>query len=650
MFQRVLIANRGEIACRIARTCQRLGIEYVAVYTDADVGSPHLENAVKSVCIGTGPAAQSYLLGDRIITAALETGCDAIHPGYGFLSENSHFASAAAAAGLTFIGPKPETITALGDKARAKALMEAARVPVVPGGGDASDDPDIVASMVRMVGFPVLLKPSAGGGGKGMRVITDLSELSDAVDSAIRIARSSFGDGRLIVERYINSPRHIEVQVFGDTHGNVVHLFERECSLQRRHQKVVEETPAPNLPQEVRQQLVEAAVRGARSVGYLNAGTFEFIVGPDFQFYFLEVNTRLQVEHPVTECVTGQDLVEWQLRVAAGEPLPLSQEQISCSGHAIEVRIYAEDPANEFRPSPGDVGTVRWPDDVRIEAGITSGGSVPAFYDPMVAKLITHAGTRQQALARMQAALGESILMGLTTNIGYLRRVLADENVQAGYVSTSYLDEHGARFTVNGGGVLAAACASVIGTPESDCTNPWIADASRAAADRAFLDAEAPLGRVELWQGERNFSCALQARTQEGFPVAIDGAHWNVTPPVNNGGVYRGQIGSLPWFAQWRQGLWEMQVDGDHFVLQPVRTRSFDKAATAGLATAPISGTIAALPVRVGDRVETGTTLAIVEAMKMEHVVVSAQDGTVRAIAFGVGETVKAGELIVDIE
>jgi propionyl-CoA carboxylase alpha chain/3-methylcrotonyl-CoA carboxylase alpha subunit len=650
MFQRVLIANRGEIACRIARTCRRMGIEYVAVHTDVDAGAPHLDGAVARVRIGTGPAAQSYLLGERIIAAAVETGCDAVHPGYGFLSENSGFAAAVAAAGLTFVGPKPQTIASLGDKARAKALMEAARVPVVPGGGDASDDPEIVASMVRKVGLPVLLKPSAGGGGKGMRVITDLAEVRDAVDSAIRIARSSFGDGRLIAERYIDKPRHIEVQVFGDTHGNVVHLFERECSLQRRHQKVVEEAPAPNLPQEVRQRLVEAAVRGARSVGYLNAGTFEFIVGPDFQFYFLEVNTRLQVEHPVTECVTGQDLVEWQLRVAAGEPLPSSQEQIRCTGHAMEARIYAEDPANDFRPSPGDVGAARWPRDVRVEAGIASGGVVPAFYDPMVAKLVTHADTRAGALTRLHAALGDTVLVGLTTNIGYLRRVLADASVQAGLVHTRYLDEHGARFTANAGSALAAACASVIGLAGCNAANPWAADGLRGAGDRASLDAEAALGRVELWEGERRFSCALQARTPEGIRVAIDGANWNVCPLGDADGVHHGRVGSRSWFGQWRQGVWEMQVDGDRIALQPARTRSFDTAATAGLAVAPMSGTIAALPVRVGDRVSQGATLAIVEAMKMEHGVLSARDGTVRAIAFGVGDTVKAGELIVDIE
>ncbi len=650
MFQRVLIANRGEIACRIARTCRRMGIEYVAVHTDVDAGAPHLDGAVARIRIGSGPAAQSYLQGECLIAAALETGCDAVHPGYGFLSENSRFAAAVAAAGLTFVGPKPETIAALGDKARAKALMEAARVPVVPGGGDASDDPEVVASMVRKVGLPVLLKPSAGGGGKGMRVITDLAEVRDAVDSAIRIARSSFGDGRLIAERYIDKPRHIEVQVFGDAHGNVVHLFERECSLQRRHQKVVEEAPAPNLSQEVRQRLVEAAVRGARSVGYLNAGTFEFIVGPDFQCYFLEVNTRLQVEHPVTECITGQDLVEWQLRVAAGEPLPSSQEQIRCTGHAMEARIYAEDPANDFRPSPGEVATARWPRGARVEAGIASGGVVSAFYDPMVAKLVTHADTRADALARLHGALGGTLLLGLTTNIGYLRRILADASVQAGQVHTRYLDEHGARFTANEGTALAAACASVIGLAGCNVADPWAADGLRGAGDRASLDAGAPLGRIELWEGERRFSCALQARTPEGIRVAVDGANWNVCPPGHADGVHHGRVGSRWWFAQWRRGLWEMQVDGDRIALRPARTRSFDTAATAGLAVAPMSGTIAALPVRVGDRVSQGATLAVVEAMKMEHAVVAARDGTVRAIAFGVGDTVKAGELIVDIE
>jgi propionyl-CoA carboxylase alpha chain/3-methylcrotonyl-CoA carboxylase alpha subunit len=646
MFKRVLIANRGEIAGRIARTCRAMSIEYVAVYTDVDAAAPHLGGAVARVRIGAGPAAQSYLDIERMVTVACETGCDAVHPGYGFLSENSRFAAAVAAAGLTFVGPKPETISALGDKARAKALMEAAHVPVVPGGGDASDDLDSVAEMVCRVGFPALLKASAGGGGKGMRVIVDATEVREAVASAIRVARSSFGDGRLIVERFIEQPRHIEVQVFGDSHGNVVHLFERECSLQRRHQKVVEEAPAPGLPAPVRSRLVEAAVRGARSVGYLNAGTFEFIVARDLQFYFLEVNTRLQVEHPVTESVTGLDMVEWQLRVAAGETLPLAQEQICCDGHAVECRIYAEDPVHDFRPSPGEVGAVRWPRQVRVEAGIAAGGAVPPFYDPMVAKLVAHAPSRETALASMVAALGDTALVGLTTNIGYLRRVLGDAGVRAAQVHTRYLDEHGSRFTAHGGVAQAVACAATIGPPSATALHPW---ASAHVADRASLDPQAPLGRVHLWSGEQHLSAALQARTADGWHVSVEGDSWHTAAVQDSDGLHQGSIGAGTWFAQWRQGVWELQVDGDRFALQPARTRRFGEVATAGLAVAPMSGTIAALPVAAGERVAEGDTVAVVEAMKMEHRVVAAREGTVRALAFRIGDTVKAGELIVDI-
>ncbi|MDB5750720.1 MAG: Methylcrotonoyl-CoA carboxylase, Pyruvate carboxylase [Ramlibacter sp.] len=650
MFRRILIANRGEIACRIARTCRALRVEYVAIYTDVDAGALHLHDAVTAVRIGAGPAAQSYLDGALIIAAALETGCDAVHPGYGFLSENSRFAADVIAAGLTFIGPKPETIAALGDKARAKSLMQAAGVPVVPGGEGASDEPAVIQEMVRRVGLPALLKPSAGGGGKGMRVVASHAELDEAVASAIRIARSSFGDGRLIVERYIEQPRHIEVQVFGDLNGDVVHLFERECSLQRRHQKVVEEAPAPNLPAAVRHRLIDAAVRGARSVGYLNAGTFEFIVGRDLQFYFLEVNTRLQVEHPVTECVTGLDLVEWQLRVAAGEPLPLQQDMIRCNGHAVECRIYAEDPARDFMPAPGTVGVVRWPAGVRVEAGISCGGSVPSFYDPMVAKLVAHAPDRVGALAKLSVALSETLLLGLTTNIGYLRRVLADPGVKMAQAHTRYLDEHSTRFVPAAGEARAAACAAVLGVAPNAGGHPWAVDENQGPADRACLDPQAPLGRVHLWIGETRWQCALQARSACGFVVAVGGTAWQVQGAPDPSRLWTGSVGSAPWSAQWGDGVWELQVDGDRFALQPARSRAFASAAAAGAAVAPMSGTVAAVAVAVGDRVRQGDSVAVVEAMKMEHNVVAAVDGTVRAVAFRVGEPVKAGELIVDID
>lgn len=649
MFKRVLIANRSEIACRVARTCRALGVEYVAVYTDADATSPHLNGAAANIRIGSGPAAQSYLDGARVIAAALDSGCDAVHPGYGFLSENSDFAAAVAAAGMTFVGPRPDTIAALGDKARAKALMAEVGVPVVPGGGDASDEPEVVEAMVRTAGLPVLLKPSAGGGGKGMQVVTDFGGLREAVASAIRVARSSFGDGRLIVERYIEQPRHVEVQIFGDSHGSVVHLFERECSLQRRHQKVVEEAPAPSLPDAVRQRLVEAAVRGARSLGYLNAGTFEFIVGKDHQFYFLEVNTRLQVEHPVTECVTGLDLVEWQLRVASGEPLPLSQDKIRCEGHAVECRIYAEDPAREFRPSPGRVDKVCWPESVRVEAGLVSGGEVPPFYDPMVAKLVSHSATRDGALTQMRGALADTVLLGLTTNVGYLLRVLADPGVQAGSVHTRYLDEHSSRFAAQGEATVAAACAAVIELSErgaASCLNPW---ADIGALDRTSLDAGAPLGRTYVWLDDVMFSCAWRSRASDGYRAEVGGKCCDVPEARIVDGVWRGLAGLGDWSAIERDGLLELQIQGDRFTVVPAHRRTFEHESAAGLAVAPMSGTVSALLVQVGQQVEAGDTLAVIEAMKMEHALVARHPGTVRAIGFAVGDSVKEGELIVDV-
>lgn len=649
MLRRVLIANRGEIACRIARTCRRLGIGYVAVYTDADASSPHLSGAVAAVRIGAGPAASSYLDARRLVEVALETSCDAVHPGYGFLSENHAFAAAVIEAGLRFVGPEPETIAALGDKARAKALMAAAGVPIVPGGTDASEDPAAVEAMVRSVGLPALLKPSAGGGGKGMQVLRDLAGLSEAVASAIRLARSSFGDGRLIVERYVERPRHVEVQVFGDTHGDVVHLFERECSLQRRHQKVVEEAPAPGLPPEVRRRLLEAAVRGARNVGYVNAGTFEFILGEDLEFYFLEVNTRLQVEHPVTETVTGLDLVEWQLRVAAGESLPLTQDEIRCEGHAVECRIYAEDPSRDFQPSPGRAAAVVWPQGVRVEAGLVQGGEVPPFYDPMVAKLIAGGHDREAALRTMGEALDRTVLLGLTTNIGYLARVLADPDVRAGRTHTRYLDEHADRFAVRTGEAVAACCAAVLALPSPASGSPWAPGSATGPADRVHLDPEAPWGRLQIWLDDSPVSCALRQVEHGRLQADIAGQQCEVEGSAADA-VAGGRCGDGSWHAIRRGETWELQVHGDRFSAQFAHQRSHGEDGSAQGSAAPMSGTVAALPVRIGQQVVAGDVLAVVEAMKMEHRIVAQGVGVVRAIAFAVGDTVRAGEPIVDIE
>jgi propionyl-CoA carboxylase alpha chain/3-methylcrotonyl-CoA carboxylase alpha subunit len=650
MFKRILIANRGEIACRVARTCRAMGVEYGAVYSEADVASPHLEGASAAVLVGPGPALQSYLDGARIIEAALRNQCEAIHPGYGFLSENSRFAEDVQAAGLVFIGPRPETIAALGDKARAKALMQQAGVPVVPGGGDASDDPRIVEQMVEATGLPVLLKPSAGGGGKGMQVLSTTDGMREVIEGAIRVARSSFGDGRLIVERFVEQPRHIEVQVFGDTHGNIVHLFERECSLQRRHQKVIEEAPAATLPPSVREELLRAAVQGAGRIGYLNAGTFEFIVGKDHRFYFLEVNTRLQVEHPVTECITGLDLVEWQLRVAAGEPLPLAQEAIVAGGHAVECRLYAEDPAAGFAPAPGMVDQVIWPAGIRVEAGILPGGQVPPYYDPMVAKLVAHARDRADALKQLGTALRQTVLLGLTTNTGYLQRVLADQRVLDGDIHTRYLDEQPALLAHPAGPARAAAAAAFA---EADIANPlssWSAQGLGNSADRAALDPSAPLGQMVAWAGGAKFTFPLRTDSEGRLVTEINGKAVLLSRFSRQGRLACGQVGSSDWFACLRDGIWEVQLDGDRYLIHTARTRTFERAAEVGAAIAPMSGAIVSLHVQPGDAVQAGDALVIMEAMKMEHRIVASVAGKVMAVPFSIGDGVKQGDLLVDIE
>ncbi len=426
MFGKLLIANRGEIACRIARTARRMGVRTVAVYSDADAHAAHVTACDESVHIGGARPQESYLRGDVILEAARRAGAEAIHPGYGFLSENADFARACAAAGMVFIGPSPEAIAAMGSKSAAKALMEKAGVPLTPGYHGDRQEPDYLLAESRRIGFPVLIKAVSGGGGKGMRRVDRADDFAAALAGCRREAQSSFGDDRVLVEKYVSPARHIEVQVFGDMHGNTVYLFERDCSVQRRHQKVIEEAPAPGMTAQRRRQMGEAAVAAARAVNYAGAGTVEFIAAADGTFYFMEMNTRLQVEHPVTEMITGLDLVEWQLRVAAREPLPLNQEQLVIRGHAIEARIYAEDPAREFLPSIGTLEYLSMPatsHEVRIDTGVRQGDSITPYYDPMIAKLIVHAETRNEAIARLRAALGEYHVAGVHTNIDFLHRL-----------------------------------------------------------------------------------------------------------------------------------------------------------------------------------------------------------------------------------
>src|SRR5690606_3426987 len=450
MFSKILIANRGEIAVRVIRTARRLGIDVVAVYSEADRRALHVQLADEAVCIGGPAASESYLCAERIIAAALETGAEAIHPGYGFLSENPDFATSVESAGLVFIGPSPASIRAMGLKDAAKQLMEKAGVPVVPGYHGDAQELVVLAGAARNIGYPVLIKARAGGGGKGMRRVDRPEDFSAALMAAKREAQAAFGDGRVLVEKLVETPRHIEVQIFGDKHGNIVHLFERDCSGQRRHQKVIEEAPAPGIGKAMRVAITEAALRAARAIGYFSAGTVEFIADagkglrPD-KFWFMEMNTRLQVEHPVTEMITGIDLVEWQLRVAAGEALPLSQSEIAVKGHALEARIYAEDPQRGFLPSTGTLHHLRFPDAargavLRIDSGVKEGDTVSHYYDPLIAKMIVHAENRGDAIAAMAEALDNTRIAGCTTNVGFLRRLVADDEFAAGNAETGLVD------------------------------------------------------------------------------------------------------------------------------------------------------------------------------------------------------------------
>lgn len=485
-FQSVLIANRGEIAVRVARACRKLGLRSVAVYSQADAGALHTQIADEAVLIGPADAKQSYLNAERILQAAHESRSEAIHPGYGFLAENAEFAEAVMAAGLTWIGPPAEAMRAMGDKAGARTLMEKAGVPVLPGYQGADDDGSL-AKAAKTLGFPLLVKAAAGGGGVGQRIVNEASQLAEAFGAARREAAHAFGDERLILEKYLQSARHVEVQVLGDQHGKLLHLFERECSLQRRRQKIVEETPSPLLDEPLRSKMTKAARAAATAVGYTNAGTIEFLVDPQTrEFYFLEMNTRLQVEHPITELTTGLDVVEWQLRIASGEQLPFEQSDIKQQGHAMECRIYAEDPTNGFLPQAGRVLRLAWPggDGVRLDEGISEGGEVSTHYDPLLAKLSVHAVSRKEAVATMQAALEKTALLGVTNNLEFLQAVLSDADVQAGEYDTAFIERRFAGWQPDAALPIEALLAAAVlempeqpmaqaGEEDADTYSPW---------------------------------------------------------------------------------------------------------------------------------------------------------------------------------
>jgi 3-methylcrotonyl-CoA carboxylase alpha subunit len=648
MFAKILIANRGEIACQVIRTAKRMGIATVAVYSEADAGALHVAMADEARLIGPAAARDSYLNGERIIAAAKETGAQAIHPGYGFLSENADFAEACAASGIVFIGPPPAAMRAMGSKASAKALMQQAGVQVVPGYHGDDQDPAHLLAEAETIGFPVLIKASGGGGGRGMRIVEKGGDFARALDGAKREALSAFGDDRMLIEKYLAAPRHIEVQIFADGHGNVLHLHERDCSIQRRYQKVVEEAPAPGLKPKMRQAMGEAAVAAARAVAYVGAGTVEFIVERD-RFYFMEMNTRLQVEHPVTEMVTNTDLVEWQLRVAAGEKFTRAQADIALTGHAIEARLYAENPERGFLPATGILHRLRLPESVaRVETGVREGDAVTPFYDPMIAKIVAWGPDREAARTRLEHALAETGVLGVATNLGFLARIVGDKDFAAAKLDTGFIERRKTELLPAAVPVpdpaLAAAALFCLAAPAAPDPDPWARrdgwrlngpkaprPLSFRRGDEALEVAATACGDGwELQVGERRCHAAARFAPDGGAALTIDGARSRALV-LDRGDDLAVFIGGESWRLAWVDPLAPPAGADLH----------------AGRLSAPMPGRVVQLLVAAGDSVSQGQALIVIEAMKMEHTIAAPRDGTVEAVRYAIGDLVEEGaELI----
>jgi 3-methylcrotonyl-CoA carboxylase alpha subunit len=658
MFTKILIANRGEIACRVAATARRMGIRTVAVYSEADAGAKHVAVCDEAVLIGPAAAKESYLKGDAIIAVALAAGAQAIHPGYGFLSENAEFADACATAGLVFIGPPAASMRAMGSKSAAKTLMESASVPLVPGYHGESQEPALLQREADRIGYPMLLKASAGGGGKGMRVVERSEDLIAALASCKREAISSFGDDKVLIEKYLQRPRHIEIQVFADTQGNCVYLHERDCSVQRRHQKVLEEAPAPGMPFDRRAAMGEAAVAAARAVGYVGAGTVEFIANQDGSFYFMEMNTRLQVEHPVTEMITGTDLVEWQLRVAAGQPLPLRQDQLAIHGHAIEARIYAENPEKGFLPSIGTLrhmdtpdavsfelgGTPGAPASVRIDSGVREGDAISPFYDPMIAKLIVWGVDRAQALARMRHALGEFQIVGLATNIAFLKRLVEGDAFASADLDTGLIERNGATLFPPAApapvGALALAAMALVGGEHTGATDPW--------ANATGWRLNGHYQRQLAFSDEHGTSYDVMLTYQaHGWQMTVDGVASDLALAAREGATLSIRLGAAAMHGTVRRSGEQFHVftGGRHFTLayRDPMAHAGEVEAAGGRLTAPMPGKVVAILSKAGQAVKKGEPLVIMEAMKMEHTIGAPSDGVVEELLYGVGDQVADG-------
>jgi len=663
MFTKILIANRGEIACRVIKTARRMGIRTVAVYSEADANARHVRLADEAVLLGPAAARESYLVADKIIDACKRTGAQAVHPGYGFLSENEEFAEALAANGITFIGPPASAIRAMGSKSEAKKLMSKAAVPLTPGYHGDDQTPDLLHKEADAIGYPVLIKAAAGGGGKGMRLVEESADFPDALASCKREAISSFGDDHVLIEKYITKPRHIEIQVFADTLGNCVYLFERDCSVQRRHQKVLEEAPAPGMPEERRRQMGEAAVAAAKAVGYVGAGTVEFIAMQDGTFYFMEMNTRLQVEHPVTEMITGQDLVEWQLRVAAGQPLPLKQEQLEIRGHALEARIYAEDANKGFLPATGRLIRLAPPAEsinVRVDTGVEEGDEITPWYDPMIAKLIVWDETRDGALARMRKALADYQVAGLTTNIDFLSRLVACPAFASADLDTGLIERQkdflfpaaqpvprDALLVATVGELLWEQHAAKLAAKQSgDPWSPWHArDGWRmnlsSARTISFKDGEVLLDVHVRYQGDQ-WQITLGGETTLARGRKLDGDRFAVELDD------RRLIASVVAVDDKRS----IFLQGSTYTLlrdDPLHRVDAGDSHGGGL-TAPMPGKVVALLAQPGQKVDKGTPLLILEAMKMEHTITAPSAGTIKAFCYAAGEQVADGAALVEFE
>ncbi|MEL6361457.1 MAG: acetyl/propionyl/methylcrotonyl-CoA carboxylase subunit alpha [Pseudomonadota bacterium] len=664
MFKKILIANRGEIAVRIAQTAKRLGIETVAVFSDADTSAPHVRACDEAIHIGQSAAAESYLKIDKIISAMRSTGAEAVHPGYGFLSENATFADALDEAGLTFIGPTAETINAMGSKSAAKDLMEAAGVPTTPGYQGADQGLETFRREAEQIGYPVLLKATAGGGGKGMRLVQDPSELEEALGSAQREAISAFGDDRFLIEKYIARARHVEVQIFGDGKGDVVHMFERDCSLQRRHQKVIEEAPAPHLPGDVRARLLQAGVDAGRAVNYRGAGTVEFLYDGQDAVYFMEMNTRLQVEHPVSEFITGLDFVEWQLRIAAGEGLPLRQDEITENGHAFEARLYAETPGANFAPSIGTLTTLQLPRGMaRIDSGVEEGQEVTPFYDPMIAKVVTHGPSRETALRRLSSALSNTHVAGLETNASFLHALGVHPAFVSGDVSTKFIDDHADDLfaSLDPTPLVWAAAALWRKSHFSLAGNASIASGFRlnqSAETVIWVDVDGHPAVLRLKERNGLYDARLEGdasaagrREKRPSPDPIEFSFKGEVSGENEVTVTIDGHTSKVFVTSHLDGIriWVNAQHTDVNFPDPLEGESSQRSSEGSL-TAPMPGVITVLKVTEGDSVEAGAPLLVMEAMKMEHTIKAPQQGVIRSFHFQPGDQVRDGDLLVEFE